>query len=328
MNLLLLFKILFLPVLLPLSVVYGFSAFLYKIVSSMFSYKAKHPVVSVGNFCVGGSGKTPLVVEISKHLKEKGFSPVVVCKSYKASLKEPSEVPKEADPLVYGDEAVLLKETLEEVSIVSGPVKHKSIEYFDGVEGEKRVYILDDGAQHHKIHKDVKIHVWDMTRNLIDIFPFPLGSSREFWFLGEKPTISILNRFSKKTFITCLVRGDKIKASYFVNRIENVFNEELLSTDFTLISGLGNFKQLKSSVSEFVKDKPFSMKSVVEGKDHDDFLWFKASPGEIYVCTQKDKAKLVDRISPDSLYIVKSDYNEYFKEKLYKSLDHVLKGIL
>ena len=128
--------------------------------------------------------------------------------------------------------------------------------------------------------------------------------------------------------MSCMVSGEKIKASYSVKEIKNSSTGESLSKDFTLISGLGNFKQLKDSVSDFTEDKPFEMIKVIEGRDHDDFSWFKMSPDTVYVCTQKDKAKLVDRISPESLYIVESDYNKAFKEELSKSLEKALKGIL
>jgi len=305
-------------------------AFLFRLISYTSSYKAKSPVLSVGNFIVGGSGKTPLVIEVAKYLKSKDFSPVVVTKSYKASLKKPSEVLLGSDPLIFGDEAVSLKESLEDVLVISGPSKSETIKHFDSLkESEtKRVYILDDGAQHHKIYKDVKIHVWDMTRSLLDIFPFPLGMSREFWFLGEKPTFSVLNRYREDGFVSGVVKGEKLKAHYSVETIKNVVSGEDLSSGFTLISGLGNFKQLKNSVNLFIKEKPFLMHDYVQGKDHDDFSWFKAVPGLIYVCTQKDKAKLVDRISSDSLYIVESGYNKDFKEDLLKALNKALKGMI
>src|ERR1700741_3488507 len=60
------------------------------------SWRARVPVLVVGNITVGGTGKTPLVIAIVELLRGKGFTPGVVARGY-------GRVPRrEQDPLGGG----------------------------------------------------------------------------------------------------------------------------------------------------------------------------------------------------------------------------------
>ena len=71
--------------LLPVSWLYGFITMLrrqaYKI-GLLSSYRAPIPVMVIGNITVGGSGKTPLIIELVTHLQKQdlkvGVSAVVM----------------------------------------------------------------------------------------------------------------------------------------------------------------------------------------------------------------------------------------------------------
>ncbi len=310
MNFYLLFRLLFFPVLFPLSFAYGIIAFCIRLCSSRNRYKSSNPVVSIGNFVVGGSGKTPIVIETAKALKSFGLKPVVVSKSYKGNLKSPKLVCLDSDPMSVGDEAFVIKNALDDVDVVSGPKKSDSVLFYDQKQSSC-VYIVDDGAQHHKLQKDINVHVWDMTRGFLDHFPFPLGLSREFWFLVRKPELSVLNRCRGDRIIQKFIKGKTLKANY---KIKSVLNDKGVEPQghFTLISGIGNFVQLKDSVSDYFGRQDFN---VIEGVDHDDFSWFQADPQMDYVCTQKDKFKLDGKILKNKLYVVKSEFDEAFKKE-------------
>src|SRR4051812_47278874 len=47
------------------------------------------PVICVGNYHVGGAGKTPTVLALTKLLRELGETPVVLSRGYGGSLKGP-----------------------------------------------------------------------------------------------------------------------------------------------------------------------------------------------------------------------------------------------
>ncbi len=328
MNFLSFFKVLFLPILLPLSIIYGVMAFIFNVLMSFKQVKLSSPVVSVGNFCVGGSGKTPIVEELIQWLTKNDYTPVVILKSYKAFLKSPLEVFKGANPLKVGDEAVALKENFKDVRVFSGPIKFKTALYAEQTinKESRNILIIDDGAQHNKIKKNIKIHVWDLSRPLMDIFPFPLGVSREFWFLGERPDLSILNR-SKKTLreklVGSLIHGEKIASSYKIKNIVNTKKFSNLNKNFILISGIGNFKQLLDNVKIFLKEHTYSLTKELKGSDHDNFKWFKAEENINYVCTQKDLVKLKNMIKPENLFVIRSEFSKDFKKEFSKALKKI-----
>ena len=46
------------------------------------SLRLNHPVISIGNLTVGGTGKTPLVIALAEGLLDRGFHPVVLSRGY------------------------------------------------------------------------------------------------------------------------------------------------------------------------------------------------------------------------------------------------------
>ena len=48
------------------------------------SYRLPCPVLSIGNITVGGTGKTPAVYHIARHLKDAGYRVAILCRGYRA----------------------------------------------------------------------------------------------------------------------------------------------------------------------------------------------------------------------------------------------------
>ena len=322
------FKLLFFPFLFPLSLLYGLGAFINKKISSLNQVSLGVPVISVGNFTVGGTGKTPVVLELLGILKDMGKDPVVISKSYKASLKHPKEVLSESSVSEVGDEASLIKNKFPEVKVFSGPHKTKTALFAAAKLGDrtKAVFIIDDGAQHQGVFKDFKIHVWDMSLPKMDIFPMPLGRAREFWFLGEKPNLTLLNR-SKHSGEEQSVENPKfLRMSYDVQSIKTTSTNQPLKNSGVLISGIGNFNQLEIAVKAFLKPLEIDLLKSIRGRDHDDFDWFKPKGSLNYICTEKDYSKFINKVSADQLYVVKSSFSQSFKKSLKSAVEHFLEG--
>ncbi len=55
-------------------------------------HKVAVPVLSVGNLTWGGTGKTPLVVELARFARTQGLRPAVVSRGYGGSAREPVNV--------------------------------------------------------------------------------------------------------------------------------------------------------------------------------------------------------------------------------------------
>lgn len=138
------------------------------------------PVFSIGNLSMGGSGKTPLTLFLYDELINKNKKPAIICRSYKANLKQSQIVPEIADPNVYGDEAVFYKLKRPEAIVISGPVKLESAKQADQLKNVD-VILIDDGFQHHKLLKSWNGVVIDLSVDSQKNQLFPLGQLREPW---------------------------------------------------------------------------------------------------------------------------------------------------
>ena len=118
------------------------------------------PIVVVGNLCVGGAGKTPLVVAIVKLLARRGLRAGIVCRGYGGRAGQwPQHVHSGSDPGRVGDEAVLLARRAA-VPVVAGPDRVAAARALCG-HTECDVVLSDDGLQHLRLARDVEIVVVD-----------------------------------------------------------------------------------------------------------------------------------------------------------------------
>jgi len=142
--------------------------------------KISKPVFSVGNLSMGGTGKTPLTLFLYDELVKKNKKPAIICRSYKAQLRNSQVVPEAADPSVYGDEAVFYKTKRPKATVISGPVKAESALVADQLK-DVDVIIVDDGFQHHKLYKNWNSVVIDLSVAASENRVLPLGRFRESW---------------------------------------------------------------------------------------------------------------------------------------------------
>ena len=67
--------------------------------------RLNHPVVSVGNLTVGGTGKTPLAIALAERFLKEGFRPVILSRGYKRSSRGILIVSRGDGPIVPWHEA-------------------------------------------------------------------------------------------------------------------------------------------------------------------------------------------------------------------------------
>ena len=98
--------------LLPLSGLYWLVSKLRRLIyraGFLTTHRSPIPVIVVGNITVGGAGKTPLVLWLSKFLTERGLRPGIVLRGYGGHQVDSAVIAgPESDPAVVGDEALLL----------------------------------------------------------------------------------------------------------------------------------------------------------------------------------------------------------------------------
>jgi tetraacyldisaccharide 4'-kinase len=138
-----------------------------------------YPVISVGNLTVGGTGKTPLVIALARGLRDRGFRPVVLSRGYGRLSRGVLVVgTKASDWEQWGDEPVLIKRRLEDIPVVV------AINRYEGgllAEGKQlgNIFVLDDGFQHRRLHRDVDIVTIDPVEWAAGELLLPTGRWRE-----------------------------------------------------------------------------------------------------------------------------------------------------
>ncbi|OAF05138.1 tetraacyldisaccharide 4'-kinase [Bradyrhizobium centrolobii] len=137
-------------------------------------FDAGIPVICVGNYHVGGAGKTPSVLALTKLLRELGETPVVLSRGYGGRLKGPVMVDRERHAAVdVGDEPLMM---VRDVPVAVARDR------LDGVALAKSrgatVILMDDGFQNPRIIKDASLIVIDSERGLGNGKVFPAGPLR------------------------------------------------------------------------------------------------------------------------------------------------------
>jgi tetraacyldisaccharide 4'-kinase len=140
------------------------------------------PVISVGNLCAGGSGKTPTVAHIARLLLAHGERPAIMTRGYARRLQTDGvTVVSDGSKILTdvenaGDEPLMLARALPGVPVLVGADR-----YLSGRMAELRfaatVHLLDDGFQHLSLARDVDLLLvceGDLTDRLL-----PSGRLRE-----------------------------------------------------------------------------------------------------------------------------------------------------
>jgi len=113
-------------------------------------------IISIDNLSFGGTGKTPLVIEIGKQLSKENIKFSIVLRGYKSRYeKKGKEVEIGDNSYDVGDEAVLYKNYFKNNPVFIGKDRIKSIK--NSIEKDFKVIILDDGFQSSYLKKDLKI---------------------------------------------------------------------------------------------------------------------------------------------------------------------------
>jgi tetraacyldisaccharide 4'-kinase len=127
-------------------------------------YHAPLPVISVGNLTMGGSGKTPLVMEILTFLERRGVRPALVARGYKGSWEKLGGVVSDGTRYYgnwqeAGDEPCLIARRFPQAGVYVG--KHRYRSCLAAAEAGFDAVVLDDGFQHIRLARDLDIVLHD-----------------------------------------------------------------------------------------------------------------------------------------------------------------------
>ena len=140
-------------------------------------WRAPVPVVVVGNITVGGSGKTPLLINLCQALRAAGFSPGVVSRGHGGAAQGVLAVAPGVSADLAGDEPVLIHRRTGCPVFVSRR-RVQAAQALLERHPEVDVILADDGLQHLALGRDVEIVVMD-ARGVGNGFMLPAGPLRE-----------------------------------------------------------------------------------------------------------------------------------------------------
>lgn len=135
------------------------------------------PVVVVGNLTAGGSGKTPLAIELVERLQGAGWTPGVASRGYgRNDAGSARWVEAGDDPALTGDEPLL-------IATRTGTRVRVDRDRFAAAralaDAGCDIVVCDDGLQHYALARDIEIEVQDDRRRYGNGLLLPAGPLRE-----------------------------------------------------------------------------------------------------------------------------------------------------
>lgn len=274
------------------------------------------PVIVVGNITVGGTGKTPLVIEITNFLKENGYRPAIISRGYGGQARTwPQQVRADGDPTMVGDEAILIAGRTN-CPMAVGPDRVAAakalLQYTDC-----NIIISDDGLQHYALGRDIEIAVIDGKRRYGNELCLPAGPLREPINRLQQVNFKVVNGEAKQGEFQ--MQYDKEKLHRADDSSITLDISALKNQSVHAIAGIGNperfFNQLRDDGLEII-EHPFP--------DHYPYKKSDLDFGEIQpvVMTEKDAVKC-RRFNLHNIWYqpVKAKLDDSFKSALIKQIE-------
>ena len=132
------------------------------------------PAICVGNFTVGGAGKTPTALLIGKLLRQEGLRPAFLLRGHGGSLAGPVRVePRRHGPAEVGDEALLLARA-GPTFVARDRAAGARLAIAEGADA----IVMDDGLQNPGLEKNFALAVFDGAAGLGNARVLPAGPLR------------------------------------------------------------------------------------------------------------------------------------------------------
>ncbi|PRM90772.1 tetraacyldisaccharide 4'-kinase [Aliarcobacter cryaerophilus] len=262
--------------LLPLSFLYIFIIFIKRVTSSKIDFGI--PIISIGNLTIGGSGKTPITIELAKNFNDvcvilRGYGRVskgLFVVSLNGEIK--------VDVSTSGDEAMLLATSLKNVTVIVSEDRVLGIN--KAKELGCKVIFLDDGFSKYNIKKfDILLKPKDEPTNN---FCIPSGAYREPKSFYKKANLVLKegvdfkrvveikkdgqkSELPEKTILLTAISKPKRLLEFLPKNIETIFFEDhhTFTKDEigTILEKHRDFA-IVTTQKDFVKLKKFYLKDI------------------------------------------------------------------
>ena len=303
----------------PLSWLYCLIIFMRRLAYAMGLLKRHRltvPVIVVGNLTVGGTGKTPVVIHIAHLLKRSGYSPGIISRGYGGKARSwPQQVRPDADPVMVGDEAILISRR-SGCPMAVGPDRVKTASLLQQHSGCD-IIVSDDGLQHYALQRDVEIVVIDGMRRFGNGLCLPAGPLREPVSRKEKVDFVITNGASSRNEYVMRYQGETLVS---LNDPEQTCSlTDLKGQRVHVLAGIGNptrfFEQLRRKGLDVI-EHPFTDHHLYRAED---LIFNDDHP---VLMTEKDAVKCQRYAADNAWYLpIEIEMNNDFDVQLLNLLE-------
>lgn len=139
-------------------------------------YRSPIPVVCIGNFTAGGTGKTPLALLVATELHRLGARPAFLSRGFGGRIAGPHWVDPESDSARdVGDEPLLLSRLAPTLICRDRAAGARAIQASEALHG---AIVMDDGLQNGSLDKNLRLAVVDGSRGIGNGLVMPAGPLR------------------------------------------------------------------------------------------------------------------------------------------------------
>ena len=256
------------------------------------------PVIVVGNVVAGGSGKTPIVMALVRHLAGRGLRAGVVSRGHGRTVAHGEadcrEVTVDSLPVEVGDEPLLVRRSTG-APVFVGRRRSEAASALLAAYPGVRLLVSDDGLQHAALARDLEICVFD-DRGAGNGWLLPAGPLREPW---PRPVDLVLHTGAHPAFEG--FRATRALADHALRQDgSRVPLAALRGQPLLAVAGIAQ----PEAFFDMLRAAGLAPTRTEARPDHDSYAGWSPPAGEplAIVCTEKDAAKLWP-LAPDALAV-------------------------
>lgn len=172
------------------------------------------PVISLGNLTTGGTGKTPLVIDLASFFSTRGIKVGILSRGYRRQSRQPYVVVSDGKEMLSsatqaGDEPYLIAQACPQAVVIVGSNRAKTGALAQSHYG-CQLLILDDGFQHRRLQRDLDIVLYDYNDDPDKLQFLPAGKLREPLSALTRASMVIITKIPAERSKTQIDRVDKI----------------------------------------------------------------------------------------------------------------------
>jgi tetraacyldisaccharide 4'-kinase len=280
------------------------------------STKFDMPVIVIGNLSLGGTGKSPHTLYIAKVLSM--YRTAILSRGYGRKSNGFVEVHSDSDVELVGDEPLMFKTFMPEVSVNVCEDRCEGIKRLNGASYPPDVILLDDAYQHRKLQAGFSVLLFDYQSLMKPSFLIPAGKRRDVFNRWKKADVIVVSKSPEREKIN----RQKIESKFadknvFYSRYNYKYIQSFDNIDkgldyingklVILVTGIADSSSMVDMISERAKlviHKEFGdhhAYTTAELNDMQKKYTMFAAEESVYLTTAKDRTRLIPLLKREEL---------------------------